>query len=233
MPQPRCFVRYRTSLTPILRMTSGCALTHGPRAATSRSIASSTSRVRAFVDRIDPHQHAVAGQKLGADLVGIIVGVDRRLSVNAERDQFFENAAITIVVRCRGTPRLPIAAPEDGYPIAIRGIRRAERARRGKRLVCSIGTAFHVHAQSPRNVERCTELGRKPSDREPAFPECRNVKPLRSIVQAGRRRSFRRRNRAHACAFQLTVDSTLGFRNLAAVSAFPYGRYCSSVVWEA
>jgi len=29
---------------------------------------------------------------------------------------------------------------------------------------------------------------------------------------------------ASTCAFQLTVDSTLGFRNLAAVSAFPYGR---------
>ena len=90
----------------------------------------------AFVDRIDPNQHAVAGQKLGAHLVRIIVGVNRRLSVDPERGQFLENAAIPVVVRCRGAPGLPIAAPEDRYPIAIRGLRRAERARRRERLVC-------------------------------------------------------------------------------------------------
>ena len=53
-----------TSFTPILRITSGCALTQGPRDATSRSIASSASRVCPSVNRIDPDQHAIDGEKL-------------------------------------------------------------------------------------------------------------------------------------------------------------------------
>ena len=42
VPQPRCLVRCKTSLTPIFKMTSGWALIQGPVAAASRSTASST-----------------------------------------------------------------------------------------------------------------------------------------------------------------------------------------------
>ena len=116
MPQPRCLVRCRTSFTPILRMTSGCALTQGPCAATSRSIASSTVRVLPVMDRIDPDQHAVDRQQLLADLVDDVVVVNRGLGVDAERGQLLEDAMEAIVLRCRCPPRLMVAAPEQPLP---------------------------------------------------------------------------------------------------------------------
>jgi hypothetical protein len=43
-PQPRCLIRYSTSLVPISSITSGCALTQTPRVATSRKTVSNTER---------------------------------------------------------------------------------------------------------------------------------------------------------------------------------------------
>src|ERR1700730_9527680 len=87
MPHPRCLVRCRTSLTPILRITSGCALTQGPRDATSRN--------------------------------GDIVGIDRRLGVNAKRRQLFEDAVKAIILGICGSPRLAVAPPENCDPIVF------------------------------------------------------------------------------------------------------------------
>ena len=71
------------------------------------------------MDRIDPHQHAIGRQQLLAHLAGEVVVVDRRLGIDAQRRQLFENAVKAIVLRGRGSPRLAIAAPDNRYPIGL------------------------------------------------------------------------------------------------------------------
>ena len=73
MPHPRCFVRCRTSYTPILRVVSGWALTQGPRAATSRGIELMPRLAR--VQRVDPDKDPVRGQELITNFIreGLVI----------------------------------------------------------------------------------------------------------------------------------------------------------------
>jgi hypothetical protein len=70
-----------------------------------------------FVDWIDPHEHSINSQKLLAHLVGYVIGIKRRLGMNAKCRQLFEDAVIAIVLRSRGSPTLAITAPENRDPI--------------------------------------------------------------------------------------------------------------------
>jgi hypothetical protein len=65
------------------------------------------------MDWIDPHEHSINCQKLLAHLVSDVVVINRRLGVNAECCQLFEDAVKTVVLRGCGSPSLAIAAPED------------------------------------------------------------------------------------------------------------------------
>ena len=69
--------------------------------------------VLAVGNRIDPDQHAVELQKLLPHLGHHIVGIDRRLGVNAERGQRLEDVAESVVVRRRVASRLSISAPKQ------------------------------------------------------------------------------------------------------------------------
>jgi hypothetical protein len=63
--------------------------------------------------RINPDEHAVELQKLFPHLVRYFVCIDRGFRGNAERGQLFEDAIEPIVLRCRVTARLAIAAPKQ------------------------------------------------------------------------------------------------------------------------
>ena len=43
-----------------------------------------------FTDWIDPHEHSINSQKLLAHLVSNVIGVNRRLGMNAKRRQLFD-----------------------------------------------------------------------------------------------------------------------------------------------
>ena len=67
-----------------------------------------------FVDWVDPDEHSIDRQELFAYLIGDIVGIDRRLGVNAKRRQLFEDAVIAIILgfavrRASRSPRQGIA----------------------------------------------------------------------------------------------------------------------------
>src|SRR6266446_3266932 len=72
-----------------------------------------------LMDRIDPHEHSINRQKLLAHLLGDVVGINRRLGMNAKRRQLFEHAVKAIVLRGCGSPYLAIAAPDDCDPIGF------------------------------------------------------------------------------------------------------------------
>jgi hypothetical protein len=74
----------------------------------------------ALVDRVDPHQDAVGGEQLRADLVGEGLIVDRGLGVDAERRQFFEDPVKAAVLRRRVAPRLGVAARQHGNLVRFR-----------------------------------------------------------------------------------------------------------------
>ena len=72
-----------------------------------------------FVDWIDPHEHSINSQKLLAHLVGYVIGIERRLGMNAKCRQLFEDAVIAIVLGRSGSPCLAIAAPENCDSIVL------------------------------------------------------------------------------------------------------------------
>ena len=67
----------------------------------------------ALLDRIDPHEHAINRQKLPANLVCHVLVVDRRLGIDADRRQLFEDTVKAIVLRSCGAPCLAITAPQN------------------------------------------------------------------------------------------------------------------------
>jgi hypothetical protein len=71
------------------------------------------------VDWVDPDEHSIDRQELFAYLIGDIVGIDRRLGVNAKRRQLFEDAVIAIILGICGSPRLAVATPENCDPIVF------------------------------------------------------------------------------------------------------------------
>src|SRR5450759_4386944 len=60
-----------------------------------------------------------------------------------------------------------------GVTANVRRDRRYVGAELSKRAMWEYRPVSLVHAQSPRRIERCAELGRRPSDGEPAFPRNR------------------------------------------------------------
>jgi len=72
------------------------------------------------VDRIDPNEHAVNLQKLLAHLIHNLVGVNRRLGIDAKRAQLFEDPMKSVVPGSRGPPGFTITPPEDGDSVARR-----------------------------------------------------------------------------------------------------------------
>jgi hypothetical protein len=72
-----------------------------------------------FMDRIDPDEHPIDRQKLGAHLVGDVIGVNRWLRAEAKCFQRFEDPMITIVLSGCASPRLPITAPNNRDPVAL------------------------------------------------------------------------------------------------------------------
>jgi hypothetical protein len=72
-----------------------------------------------FMDRIDPHEDSINRQKLLAHLVGEVVGINRRLGMNAKCRQLFKDAVKAIVLRSCGSPALAIAAPENCDSIVL------------------------------------------------------------------------------------------------------------------
>ena len=100
-------------------MTSGCALTQGPREATSRNSGSSAARL-ALVDRIDPDEHAIGAEQLLAYLVREFLSIDGWLGIDPDGGEFFENAVKTVVLRRRGLPRFEIATPKKCHFKAFR-----------------------------------------------------------------------------------------------------------------
>jgi len=49
-------------------------------------------------DRINPHKHSICCEKLLAHLVGELLVENRRLSVNVEHREFFEDPVIPIIL---------------------------------------------------------------------------------------------------------------------------------------
>ena len=49
-------------------------------------------------DRINPHKHSICCEKLLADLVGELLVKNRRLSVNVQHREFFEDPVIAIIL---------------------------------------------------------------------------------------------------------------------------------------
>jgi predicted RNase H-like nuclease len=98
-------------------MTSGCALTQGPREATSQQRVECGSSL-ALMDRIDPHKHPISPQKLLANLVGKVLVIDRGLGMYADGGKLLEDSVKAIVCgvaacRASASPRQRIAILYD------------------------------------------------------------------------------------------------------------------------
>ena len=112
-PNGRSRVRTSSSFVPIFSITSGCALTHTPSPATSRSSASSTTRVALAHDRIDPHQHPVEPEQLRPHLVDELVVEHHRLRPHAGRLKRIEHRPQPLPERHRRRIRAATASPRS------------------------------------------------------------------------------------------------------------------------
>src|SRR6516164_2971510 len=94
-------------------MTSGCALTHGPREATSCNNGSSASRVLPWWIGSTQTSTPSALKQLLAYLVREFLVIDGRLGMDADGGELFENTVKTVVLGRRGFPRFAIATPKN------------------------------------------------------------------------------------------------------------------------
>jgi hypothetical protein len=116
VPQPSRFVRWRTSFMPILRVTSGCALTLTPCLATSRNIASSTTRLR-HSESGSTQTRTLSAFNSRARTSSAISSAETAGRAWIPTDASTSNARKAIAGRSCVGPRLSVTAPKDRYLI--------------------------------------------------------------------------------------------------------------------